>query len=168
MNLLGDARDDQVDFGSAVHLNGVLPTVFGERNWGPDAAEGRLKNLWSGCLGFTADAMPFVGRLESSLTGRKVEGLSPNANHDSYSRKAPALDQPGEWISAGYCGEGMVSAWLCSVAVSLMLLGMDEVDIRDPRPGCVQGKVRDWFPEEYLVSKGRVQRATVVELVEWI
>ena len=32
---------------------------------------------------------------------------------------------PREWIAAGYSGEGMVHVWLCSRALALMVLGLE-------------------------------------------
>jgi hypothetical protein len=34
---------------------------------------------------------------------------------------------PAEWISAGYNGEGMVNAWMCWVALGLMVLGREDI-----------------------------------------
>jgi glycine/D-amino acid oxidase-like deaminating enzyme len=163
MNLLGDPSDADLDFHSTVHLNGVLPMVFGAENWGPDAPEGRVRSIWSGSLGITADAMPFVGRLEESLTGRKVPASMRSATNS-------ASTPPGEFIAAGYCGEGMVSAWLCGVALALMVLGREDKGITDPEPGFgfVEGPVQSWFPEEYIVSAKRVRDSNVVKLLEWL
>jgi len=38
------------------------------------------------------------------------------------------LEQPAEWIVAGYCGDEIVYAWLCEVAVGLMALGKEDID----------------------------------------
>lgn len=122
-----------------------------------------MQSIWSGSLGITADAMPFVGRLEESLTTRKASTSMRGAGDE-------ASTPPGEYIAAGYCGEGMVSAWLCGVALALMVLGTDDKGIADLEPGFgfVEGPVRSWFPEEYIVSGKRVKESSVVKLLEWL
>jgi hypothetical protein len=109
----------------------------------------------------TADLMPFVGNLDHSLTGRKLRVPPKEA------LQLDVLDRPAEWISAGYCGEGMVSAWLCGAALALMVLGRGDVDVKDPEPGYLSGRLRDWFPDEFRIGYERVREANVVNLLEW-
>ncbi|KAI1012530.1 hypothetical protein LB504_008389 [Fusarium proliferatum] len=64
-----------------MHIRGVMPSVY-EPNWGSGSS---LIKAWTGIIGFTGDLMPLVGR-------------------------APGSKGPGEWMAAGFCGEGMVNA----------------------------------------------------------
>lgn len=155
----GVASDAETNYLSGCHLGGVLPMGFGFENWGEDASGGRMKNIWSGILGLTADMMPFVGRLEPSLTGRTP--VKVKLSKDT----VKSITHPGEWVSAGYNGEGMVNAWLCGVAVGLMVLGREEV-VPSKTPGRPDGKVDDWFPKEYICTQERVTNASVYQLLE--
>jgi glycine/D-amino acid oxidase-like deaminating enzyme len=151
----GVASDAETNYLSGCHLGGVLPMGFGFENWGEDAPGGRVKNLWSGSLGLTADMMPFVGRLEPALTGRSPvkTALPEDVTH------------PGEWISAGYNGEGMVNAWGCGVALGLMVVGREGIDA-SKIAGRPDGALDSWFPKEYICTKERVGRANIYELLE--
>ncbi|ORY68753.1 FAD dependent oxidoreductase [Pseudomassariella vexata] len=61
---------------------------------------------WTGIMGYSRDAAPWVGAVPSSLGGG--EGL---------------------WVCAGYTGHGMPNAALCAKAVVDMMVGADEVDL---------------------------------------
>lgn len=154
----GVASDAQTNYLSACHLSGVLPIGFGLENWGEDALGGRIKSFWSGSLGLTADLMPLVGRLEPSLTGRTPLKAA-------FSKDAETAVTPAEWVSAGYNGEGMVNAWLCGVALGLMILGREDV-AAEKLPGRAHGRLYDWFPKEYLCTQERVANASVYQLLE--
>lgn len=161
---VGVADDSTVNYEVGAHLAGALPLLFGPAAWGgDDAAAGtgvsHVDDMWTGIMGFTADSLPFVGRLDASITGRPV----PRAAAAAAGNRGPA---PAEWIAAGYNGEGMVNAWLCGVAVALMATGRDgDADFRpasgDGRP---PGRVQDWLPRDYLVSPRRLAWASVYEL----
>jgi glycine/D-amino acid oxidase-like deaminating enzyme len=159
---IGVASDADVNFNVGAYLGGLLPMLFGAKNWGADAEGGRVKSMWTGIMGFTVDMMPFVGRLESRITGRVV----PKGQNSEGERKRDRVE-PGEWIAAGYNGEGMVNAWLCGVAVGLMLLGRDKMDLA-ATPGRPGGKVADWLPTEYVISKERLDKASIYELASMI
>jgi glycine/D-amino acid oxidase-like deaminating enzyme len=64
----GITSDAETNYLTGCHLGGVLPMGFGLENWGEDAPGGRMKIMWSGSLGLTADMMPFVGRLRDLKT----------------------------------------------------------------------------------------------------
>lgn len=154
---------DQVglyDDGSALepltvsHISGVFPAVF-HPNWG---AGGALKQVWSGIIGLTGDSLPIVGRLDTKLTGRKLRGQDNML--DSGKRY-------GEWTAAGFAGEGMVWAWLCGVALGIMIAGTEEEGVMET-PGRPSGKLTDWFPSELLVSSRRIQTADVTNLANEI
>ncbi|KAK8045156.1 FAD dependent oxidoreductase [Apiospora rasikravindrae] len=61
---------------------------------------------WSGIMGYSRDANPWVGPVPASAGGG--EGL---------------------WLCAGYTGHGMPNAALCAKAVAEMMTGLDEVDL---------------------------------------
>lgn len=155
---IGVSNDADVNFNIGTYLGGVLPMLFGAKYWGADAGAARVKSMWTGIMGFTVDVMPFVGRLESGITGRKVP-----KRKKSEGKEHRVAAEPAEWIAAGYNGEGMVNAWLCGVAVGLMVLGRDGTDL-EAEPGMVGGKVADWLPAEYLISKERLERSSIYEL----
>jgi glycine/D-amino acid oxidase-like deaminating enzyme len=139
---------DEFGIPIASYLSGILSVAFSPETWGDDDGKTRVKALWSGSMGFTADMLPLVGKLESSLTKR---------------RPRTGSDLIGEYIVAGFNGEGMVSAWLSGVAVGLMVLGCDDVvsDGADDRP---LGRVQDWFPDQYRCSQARLTRSSLSEL----
>jgi glycine/D-amino acid oxidase-like deaminating enzyme len=164
LDQLGVSRDDQLMYFCTTHLSGVLPVAFGASNWGGDAPGGRVKSVWSGIMGFTADALPYVGILDPALTGRSVQAIAAVQGAQQLA--------PAEWIAAGYSGEGMVNAWLCGVAVALMVLGREEEELSAKEmaeePGRPEGKVKDWLPDELRVSTHRVRNSNVIDLLlEW-
>ncbi|OJD31293.1 fad dependent oxidoreductase [Diplodia corticola] len=157
--------DSRLDALTATHLNGVLPAVFGPRHWGPDAPGGRLKSMWSGTICFTADAVPFVGRVDPRLTGRSV-GVG---KADAAERREGVVEagvEPGEWIAAGYHGDGMIYAWLCGTAVGLMLAGSEDDEGLPDRPGLPGGKVDAWLPRELRISYDRVKGLSLADLAD--
>lgn len=158
MDEIGVQTDAELNYYAGSHLGGVLPMVFGPEYWGTDHPEGRVKSMWTGIMGYTIDMLPFVGKLESTITKRQApevitpQGISKNNMPD-----------PAEWIAAGFNGEGMVNAWLCGVAVAMQVLGLEGLHV-DGEPGVPSGKVSDWYPEEYAISTDRLSRATITEL----
>jgi glycine/D-amino acid oxidase-like deaminating enzyme len=132
------------------HIAGVFPAVFYPK-WGVGA---EMKQVWSGIIGLTGDSLPFVGRLDASLTGRHVR--DQNIISDSNNRY-------GEWIAAGFAGEGMIWAWLCGAALGIMIAGSEKEDLKEV-PGRPGGKLADWFPKELLVSSRRLRSADVTNL----
>ena len=155
LNMIGAYDDSKLDPLSVAHLGGIFPTIF-TSNWGADAQGGRMKKVWSGIVGLTADFMPLVGRLDHRLTGRKVKSVSSNA-----------LDQPGEWACAGYNGDGMVWAWLCGTAVGLMIMGSENDDL-PAAPGRPAGRLVDWFPKELYATYERVQQMDFADLADML
>ncbi|KIK81486.1 hypothetical protein PAXRUDRAFT_754602 [Paxillus rubicundulus Ve08.2h10] len=157
------------DVHSAVHVSGALPVYFGAANWGAEGvavedadtpagdhgqspwAAGRVKALWSGVLSVSVDEFPWVGRVPPALSGR----LPPRGLKQSQRMAAS-----GEWVAAGYSGEGMVHAWLCAQALALMVLGLDAA--RDVE---IEGRYRagqsvdEWLPGCYRISEMRWKHA---------
>jgi hypothetical protein len=143
-----------------------MPIYFGAESWGAEAlpttptderdvgvglwAEGRVKAIWSGLLSESVDGMPWVGKVHVDVAGRKAppNSSAPTAlNSNTEKLKSAVTAAPGEWIAAGYSGEGMVHAWLSSKAVALMLLGEDLTE------------VKTWLPELFSVTEDRVKMA---------
>ena len=161
---IGIANDSALNFHVGSYLGGVLPMVFGPPHWGADDPRGRVVDHWTGIMGCTIDVLPFVGRLDESLTARKAPKMGRPRGADA-PPKEPLC--PAEWIAAGYNGQGMVHAWLCGVAIGLMVLGRQDVKA-DARPGIPGGKVVDWLPREFVISKERLDRARVYDLATMI
>jgi len=141
-------HDDKTSFSISSYLSGALGLMFNTKTWGHDRGEARIKALWSGCMGFTTDLLPLIGRLDPDLTRRKPP--SPDALHN-------------EWIVAGFGGEGMVHAWLSGVALGLTIVGREEIDCKGKywRP---PGRVMDWFPDQFHCSKERVVASSLPEM----
>lgn len=152
MDEFGIWRDDRSSYSIRAYLDGLLPTIFGAHNWGADMGT-RVKMAWTGCMGFTPDLLPYVGVLDQKITKRKAPTV----------RSRKDAKQPGEWISAGFQGEGMVLAWLSGVAVGLMLVG-EEDEIFEQAPGIPSGKIAEWLPEEFVCSTRRLDRSNVSDL----
>ncbi|KAM4060998.1 putative fad dependent oxidoreductase protein [Hirsutella rhossiliensis] len=148
LDQLGVWDDGRLDALPLMHLRGSMQTVF-EPRWGDG---GGLVKAWTGIMGFTGDTLPLVGRLpedDAPPAGRARRGES----------------RPGQWIAAGFNGEGMVWAWLCGTAAGVMLVGAQERDLApgDGRPG---GRLAEWFPvAELAVDEARLRRAELRNLL---
>lgn len=140
LDQLGVWDDSRVDALPVMHVRGSMATVFDPR-WG---GGGSTDKVWTGVMGFTGDLMPLVGRLP---------GGDEKTKSDS-----------GEWVAAGFNGEGMVWAWLCGTAVGVMMLGMEEKDLQ-PGAGRPGGKLDAWFPRDVVrVDSARMRRADLKNL----
>ncbi|PTB63710.1 nucleotide-binding domain-containing protein [Trichoderma citrinoviride] len=152
LDQVGVWDDGRVDAFPLMHLRGSMATIF-EPRWG---AGGTLEAAWSGIMGFTGDMLPFVG------------GLPPGVGIGKRRNVGGVGDGFGEWIAAGFNGEGMVWAWLSGVAVGIMVMGRegDELYEGEGRPG---GRLGEWFPvEEVCVDGGRMRRARIENLASEI
>ncbi|KAJ7461363.1 nucleotide-binding domain-containing protein [Mycena galericulata] len=143
MDNIGVADDSECDFEVTAYLGGALERYFA-RGWGEEASgddaacvdavadatadagwgKGRMKAAWSGILGISADGQPWVGRVPRAISQRAEPAPPPadaptSMSTDSVTRMA----RPGEWIAAGFTGEGMTHAWLSGVALARMILG---------------------------------------------
>ncbi|TFK89268.1 FAD dependent oxidoreductase [Polyporus arcularius HHB13444] len=163
---IGIADDSVVNHVGQSYLAGALPQYFGMTNWGEDAkpsgerpggekvlwGEGRTKAQWSGILGISADMLPWVGRLPEKVSGR----ASPNNVSEMREKAAKgktAMAAPGEWIAAGYTGEGMVHAWMSGKALADMVLDQED-------------EIKDWFPDILRVTEKRWKEANMEKLFE--
>ena len=165
------------DVHSAAHVSGALPIYFGAANWGAEGisaaetllddnihrqtrdpwAAGRVKALWSGVQSVSVDEFPWVGRIPCAISGRRSPILGIIALEKE--RKARTAS-PGEWVAAGYSGEGMACAWLCARALALMVLGLDNSrDVEaEGRYGAKQ-TVEEWLPACHQISVVRWRNA---------
>ncbi|KAI5118523.1 hypothetical protein M0805_007691 [Coniferiporia weirii] len=166
---IGTSDDSQINPGIAAHLAGALPLLFGGGNWGAETLplphlgadkgkdtrwlQGRVKAMWSGIIGISADHIPWVGRLPPKLTGRilPLQSTTPRPMSEKAGNSATA--PPGEWIAAGYSGEGMAHAFLSGRALAFQIL--DRAD-----------DVQKWFPECLGVTERRWERARAEDLIE--
>ncbi|KAJ7259835.1 nucleotide-binding domain-containing protein [Mycena rebaudengoi] len=131
MKNIGIADDTDCDFEVSAYLGGALERYFS--GWGHEGkdsvarpaakgwGDGRMKALWSGILGLSADGQPWVGRIPCDISQRP----EPTGGSNETAR-------PGEWIAAGFTGEGMTHAWLSGVALAHMVLNRSEDSISTP------------------------------------
>lgn len=153
---IGVWQDNSANAVISAYLRGIWSVVLRDENT-------RMLQLWTGCMGFTIDLLPFVGRIHPKFTER--DPPRPSRRGKGVSSENYRSEPPSEWISAGFGGDGMVSAWLSGTAVGLMMLGREEVG-HDPKPGRPAGKVTEWFPKELLLSTGRIRRASIYKLAQ--
>ncbi|KAF7586504.1 hypothetical protein BBP40_008786 [Aspergillus hancockii] len=122
MDEVGIWQDDKISTTIRAYLAGIWPTVVLQNGASPPW----ILQAWTGCMGYTVDLLPYVGRLSHKLTGRRVK---PSGGKTG--KQPPGYTPPGEWISAGFGGDGMVTAWLSGVAVGLMVLGQENLEFQD-------------------------------------
>ncbi|OTA98805.1 hypothetical protein M426DRAFT_69116 [Hypoxylon sp. CI-4A] len=146
--------DTRVNPSTEAHLPGIAPTIFGYR-WGDQPTNSEPKT-WAGIIAVTGDMLPFVGRLDPKLTGR-----TPNLQKNIQATNAYV--EPGEWISAGYCGMGLCTAWLCGRAMAYAITGIDDM------PGQINPppvKFRDQFPAVFRPTMARMPNASLSNLTD--
>ena len=162
---LGITDDATFSVTGAAHLAGSLPLYFGMENWGAEAdpvleepagnarwASGRTKAQWSGILGISTDLLPWVGRLSVKVSGRPEPPASVSESEKGGLERRCNLAAPGEWLAAGYTGEGMVHAWMSGTALAWMLLDREDA-------------LEGWFPDILRVTEKRWRNASVDTLV---
>lgn len=155
---IGVADDSGSDPSIAAYLRDALPKYFAG-HWGedPDApppgAEPRVKAEWTGIIAISADMQPWVGRVPASVSGRE-EPCKDTAGAGAHM----LLAHPGEWICAGYTGEGMVHAWLSGRAVARMVLGVVESEGEKP----VEDSA---LPAPFLITEKRVRAAKLEHIM---
>jgi glycine/D-amino acid oxidase-like deaminating enzyme len=150
MGEFGIVDDSKVHMRVEGYLSGALPIMFGLSNWGEEGRastangddskweKGRVKAVWSGVITYSADTLtPWVGPLTQKMTSRSIP---PGG---------------GEWIAAGYSGEGMVHAWGCGKAVAMNVLDLEE------REG-------EELPKEFWITGAKLKRAVVERMYEAI
>lgn len=111
-------RDDEVDPVVGRRLRRALPRALRLGGGGGGEEQGRELEAsyeWTGIMGYSRDAMPWVGRVPESLGG------SDGGDGDG-----------GLWVSAGYTGHGMPVAARCGIAVAEMITGKTEGAVEVP------------------------------------
>ncbi|ORY56086.1 FAD dependent oxidoreductase-domain-containing protein [Pseudomassariella vexata] len=63
--------------------------------WGDDREGWRVKKAWVGCIAFTGDGMPFVGRLDPELTGWRPGRKSTGNGVEPGDEREDLPDAPG-------------------------------------------------------------------------
>ncbi|KAF3934881.1 hypothetical protein ABW19_dt0203947 [Dactylella cylindrospora] len=174
MDVIGVADDTKLNYLAAGYLSGLLPYVFGS---GTDDGKKRafgganVKDMWTGVIGFSADVLPFVGKVPASVSTRGQP--KPEKQENGV--------RTGEWISAGFSGEGMVNCWGSGTALARMVLGEDvgkNSRVKEKRVKTWKGEddvkgwrdldLVEWFPAEFVISKARVDRADPTDLMAWL
>lgn len=101
--------DSLISADSVANLTTLLPKRVFSQGWNNPITNETLSSataihrVWSGIIAMTADQVPLVGSVPSSISEREIEG--------------------GEWIAAGFNGYGMCQAWLSGQAIARMALG---------------------------------------------
>lgn len=160
---IGNSDDRRTSPSVVKYLAGALANFFTVHEDGRDEDHERMKMKWSGILGISADGLPWVGRIPESITERSIPAGMKSASSVGH------LACSGEWIAAGYTGEGMVHAWLCGRALALMVLGLDvhsdSVLVLDEElPVGDALSLRAWFPSVFGISEDRWKNATIEEM----
>ncbi|KAI0185611.1 FAD dependent oxidoreductase [Xylaria flabelliformis] len=102
LNEYGTADDSTEDEDTMHALHKTLPQYFGD-SWGKDHPDGRIRNQWTGIMGYGPDGLPFVGE----MPGKK-----------------------NLWVSASFQGHGMVLCWMSARALVEMMEGRDGDELR--------------------------------------
>ncbi|KAH6917691.1 FAD dependent oxidoreductase-domain-containing protein [Coprinopsis sp. MPI-PUGE-AT-0042] len=152
MSEIGCADDSQYPAQTKEYLSTALSRAFSVRpDGGKDEGKEELKATWSGVLGLSSDELPWVGRIPVQVTGRSPS-VSPIESVGGEEAAEPGLASPGEWIAAGYSGEGMVHAWLSGKALAHMVMGLDD-------------KASEWFPEVFRMTEERLGQREFEDLM---
>lgn len=114
----GTTDDSSLNSTISTYLGEAAKTYFGDETWGEDDEQGRVKQEWTGIMGYTPDGFPFVG---------EVPGME------------------GMWIAAAFQGHGMVLAWESARAL-VGMMGREDVSNWFPSPFIVaEERVRKRF-----------------------
>ncbi|KAJ7152355.1 nucleotide-binding domain-containing protein [Mycena filopes] len=151
-----DDSEADSDFAVTAYLGGALERYFAP-GWGAEGSDsgereeggwgaGRVKAVWAGILGLSADGQPWVGRVPRAVSGRAEPKPTPAGVKVAHLGLVPA----GEWIAAGFTGEGMTHAWLSGVALAGMVLGESQ------RAGDASA-----LPPQFLITEKRVREADI-------
>ncbi|KAK6523540.1 hypothetical protein TWF281_001521 [Arthrobotrys megalospora] len=171
LDVVGSADDTRLNYLAAAHLSGLLPYVFGsgQNSNGVRSWDGvRIKNMWTGVLGMSADGLPWVGRVPTKVSTRG----------QPKKQKSEKGVETGEWCAVGFTGEGMVNCWGCATALARMVLGekvKGNVRGKEARVRAAKGeedvkgwreeKLEEWFPAEFVINDARIGKADPVDLI---
>ena len=153
-----------------------------------DGDRSHMKGHWGGIMGASVDSIPWVGRIPESITGRitprsrmLVDNRKMGNNKltevhetlgseetivESFSKASARLAPPGEWLAAGYSGEGMVHAWVSAKALAYMVLGLDKEHMeRSDEVGVINDSVGEWFPDVFRLTEERWKNTGLEDLI---
>ncbi|KAI0385524.1 FAD dependent oxidoreductase-domain-containing protein [Hypomontagnella monticulosa] len=154
ISTLGRWDDDQVDPIPVAHLRGIFPVIFDPLYGSPSRAV-LSRPSWSAVTAITGDLLPFVGRLDPSLTGRM-----PDLQNNRAVRRG---ERPSEYVSAGYADDGMTWAWFAGTAIGVMIVGTEKEEVRREL-GYLEGRLDRWFPPELEPTPDRIAKASLKNL----
>lgn len=97
----GTTDDTTTDPVIVSYLHDSTQRYFG-LNWGNDHPDGRVREVWSGIMGYSVDGFPLVG---------------------------PVPDEEGLFVAASFQGHGMVLCLLAAQALTAMMSGDDGDDL---------------------------------------
>jgi len=120
-----------------------------------------VTHVWSGCMGWTVDLLPYVGVLSPGITKRRLGPAQANVDN------VKDIHPPREWITAGFCGDGMVQVWSCGTAVGLMLLEQGGA-VSASQAGWPDGRVQDWLLADVLISESRLSNSSIYGLARML
>ena len=104
----GTTNDTKLDPVIVSYLRNSTPKYFG-MNWGEDDAEGRIRNEWSGIMGYSADGFPMIGEIP---------------------------DESGLFVAASFQGHGMVLCLSSAKALASIINKEDEKALHQWFPAC--------------------------------
>jgi glycine/D-amino acid oxidase-like deaminating enzyme len=149
-----------------------------------DGDQSHMKAHWGGIMGASVDSIPWVGRIPESIAGRIAPRSQMLGNNrkmgnnkltevretlgseetivESSSKASARLAPPGEWLAAGYSGEGMVHAWMSAKAVAYMVLGLDKDHMESSDE---VNHVGEWFPDVFRLTEERWKNTGLEDLI---
>ncbi|PQE30619.1 FAD dependent oxidoreductase protein [Rutstroemia sp. NJR-2017a WRK4] len=150
----GELNDGEVDRDVSTYLRSCLGDVFGGQGiW-------RTEKEWTGIMGYSADGMPFVGKVDGGgeeKMGSEGEGKQGGDGMRGEDKgrdgnrgvgiRGEGKDEGGLWITASFQGHGMVLAWGCAREVVRGIRGLES-----------QGEGKSGFPEVYRMRRERLGR----------
>ncbi|KDQ54465.1 hypothetical protein JAAARDRAFT_60464 [Jaapia argillacea MUCL 33604] len=149
---VGIASDAENSLLSSSHLLGLLPAIFDDT-----VLKGvEVKGVWSGAIGMSVDLLPWVGETPESISNRK--GNESDRKGNDSDRKGN--DSKGEWVCAGFSGEGMVNAWGCGEALAKQIVE------RHTNKKLLAVDQHLVIPEDMKITKKRLEKASLTDLAE--
>jgi glycine/D-amino acid oxidase-like deaminating enzyme len=165
------------------YLSRAVTNIFVAEDTGGTKGDGDQTHMlghWSGIMGISVDSIPWVGRIPESISGRlmpntNINGMGDNTLAEVHealdseetiasSHKASArLAAPGEWMAAGYSGEGMVHAWMSAKALAYMVLGLDKDGMESSDK--LDDSLGEWFPDVFRLTEERWTNTGVEDLI---
>ncbi|KAI5833130.1 DAO-domain-containing protein [Schizophyllum commune Tattone D] len=159
---LGCADDSGLDISAAAYVSGALGAYFNKQSGIKDRVN---VEVWTGIIGISADFMPWVGRVPPDLAKRSTsEPSTTDESHpaakntlvdsdNNVPNACAPLAPPGEWVAAGFSGEGMVHAWICARALARMILSEGT--------GHPAKSLPDDLPKPFLFTQERWKKASL-------